>query len=64
MASFVARGLSNKEVAAQLYLSPRTIDAHLRSVFAKLQVTSRTQLALQLLAGETSAAAGAVPALA
>jgi DNA-binding CsgD family transcriptional regulator len=64
VASFVARGLSNKEVAAQLYLSPRTIDAHLRSVFAKLQVTSRTQLALQLLAGETSAAAGAVPALA
>jgi DNA-binding CsgD family transcriptional regulator len=38
-------GLSNKEVAAQLFLSPRTIDAHLRSVFAKLAITSRTQLA-------------------
>ena len=45
MARFVAQGLSNKEVAAQLYLSPRTIDAHLRNAFAKLGVTSRTQLA-------------------
>jgi DNA-binding CsgD family transcriptional regulator len=45
VARFVAQGLSNKEVAAQLYLSPRTIDAHLRNAFAKLGVTSRTQLA-------------------
>jgi DNA-binding NarL/FixJ family response regulator len=45
VARFVAQGLSNKEVAAQLFLSPRTIDAHLRNVFAKLGVTSRTQLA-------------------
>jgi DNA-binding NarL/FixJ family response regulator len=45
VARFVAEGLSNKEVAAQLFLSPRTIDAHLRNVFSKLGVTSRTQLA-------------------
>jgi DNA-binding CsgD family transcriptional regulator len=45
VAQLVAQGLSNKEVAAQLFLSPRTIDAHLRSVFAKLEITSRTQLA-------------------
>jgi ATP/maltotriose-dependent transcriptional regulator MalT len=45
VARFVAEGLSNKEVAAQLFLSPRTIDAHLRNVYSKLSITSRTQLA-------------------
>jgi DNA-binding NarL/FixJ family response regulator len=45
VARFVAQGLTNKEIAAQLYLSPRTIDAHLRKAFVKLGLTSRTQLA-------------------
>jgi DNA-binding CsgD family transcriptional regulator len=45
IARFVAEGLTNKEVAAQLFLSPRTIDHHLRRVFAKLGITSRGQLA-------------------
>jgi DNA-binding CsgD family transcriptional regulator/tetratricopeptide (TPR) repeat protein len=44
-ARLVAQGLSNKEVATQLFLSPRTIDFHLRNVFRKLDITSRTQLA-------------------
>ena len=49
IARFVAQGLSNREVAAQLFLSPRTVDFHLRNVFTKLGVASRTELAtLQL----------------
>jgi DNA-binding CsgD family transcriptional regulator len=45
IARFVAQGFSNREVAAQLFLSPRTIDFHLRNVFRKLGLSSRTQLA-------------------
>jgi DNA-binding CsgD family transcriptional regulator len=45
IARFVAQGLTNREVAAQLFLSPRTIDFHLRNVFRKLGITTRTQLA-------------------
>jgi DNA-binding NarL/FixJ family response regulator len=37
----VAKGLSNHEVAAELVLSPRTVHAHLRSVYRKLEVHSR-----------------------
>jgi DNA-binding CsgD family transcriptional regulator len=45
VARLVAAGATNKQVAAQLFLSPRTIDFHLRNVFAKLGITSRIQLA-------------------
>ena len=44
MARLVRQGLSNRDAAAQLFLSPRTIDFHLRNVFAKVGVTSRTGL--------------------
>jgi DNA-binding CsgD family transcriptional regulator len=52
IARVVAEGLSNKEVAAQLFLSPRTIEYHLRHVFTKLGITSRTQL-VRLPLGDT-----------
>ena len=45
VARFVATGLPTREVAAQLFLSPRTVEFHLRNVFAKLGISSRSQLA-------------------
>ncbi len=44
VARLVAAGLTSREVATQLFLSPRTIEAHLRSIFRKLGITSRRQL--------------------
>jgi DNA-binding CsgD family transcriptional regulator len=44
IAGLVASGMTNRQIAEQLYLSPRTIDYHLRKVFSKLGVASRTEL--------------------
>ncbi|MDX2402178.1 LuxR C-terminal-related transcriptional regulator [Streptomyces microflavus] len=45
IARCVAEGATNREVALRLSLSPRTVDHHLRNVFAALGIRSRTELA-------------------
>lgn len=44
IARLVATGATSREVAAHLFLSPRTIEAHLRNIYRKLGITSRRQL--------------------
>jgi DNA-binding CsgD family transcriptional regulator len=51
VALVVARGATNKEAGARLFLSPKTIETHLGRVYRKLDVRSRTELA-HLLASE------------
>jgi LuxR family transcriptional regulator, maltose regulon positive regulatory protein len=48
VAALVGDGQTNREAAAQLGVSPKTIEAHLTSVYRKLTVRSRTELALLL----------------
>jgi DNA-binding CsgD family transcriptional regulator len=45
LAELVGIGLTNREAAARLFVSRHTVDAHLRGIFRKLDITSRVQLA-------------------
>ena len=59
VARLVAQGLTNREVAAQLFLNTNTIETHLRHVFQKLGVRSRTEFAAKFTDFRDSTAAPA-----
>jgi DNA-binding NarL/FixJ family response regulator len=51
VADLVARGLSNRDVAAELFVTVRTVESTLTKVYAKLGVRSRTELTARLRGG-------------
>jgi DNA-binding CsgD family transcriptional regulator len=53
VAEFASEGLTNREIAQTLFITARTVEGHLTSVFRKLRLDSRDQLAAQLAANVT-----------
>lgn len=49
IAEAVARGLTNSEIAEEMFLSITTVKTHVASIFAKLEVTNRVQVAIRVL---------------
>ena len=56
IAAAAAAGLYNKQIANNLSISVRTVENHLRSIYAKVGVTTRTQLSAQIHAAQLSSA--------
>lgn len=53
IADWVAQDLTNKEIAHQLFVSPHTVDAHLKHMFTKLDIHSRVQLTVLTMQHQT-----------
>jgi DNA-binding CsgD family transcriptional regulator len=60
VAELVATGATNREVADRLFVSVRGVEVHLTSVYRKLGISSRTQLAARLVAAEAERSNGAL----
>jgi DNA-binding NarL/FixJ family response regulator len=45
VSQLVAEGLTSRQIAEKLFVSPRTVDAHLSHIFRKLEIASRAKLA-------------------
>jgi DNA-binding NarL/FixJ family response regulator len=45
VSALVAKGMTNKEIAGRLFVSKRTVDAHIEHILAKLSYASRVQIA-------------------
>ncbi|GAA4710869.1 ATP-binding protein [Phytohabitans rumicis] len=55
VADLIVRGLTNREIAERLHLSPKTVEAHVSRVFSKLDVRSRIALASRLIGHDAPA---------
>ncbi|MCL6739287.1 helix-turn-helix domain-containing protein, partial [Streptomyces neyagawaensis] len=55
VAALVAEGMTNRQIAAQLVLSPRTVDGHMDSIMTKLGCSRRTQVAAWWTANQVPA---------
>jgi DNA-binding CsgD family transcriptional regulator len=54
VASLVAEGLTNRQIAERVFISRHTVDFHLRSIFRKVGVASRVELARQVITQTTT----------
>jgi DNA-binding NarL/FixJ family response regulator len=62
VASLIALAMSNRQIAERLVLSERTVEAHVRSILAKLGYSTRTEIATWSLRGASHRGASRSPA--